>query len=376
MRAFVKRLLAIASKEVLHLARDVRALYLALGIPLVMLLLYGYGISFDIDELRLAVIDEDRTPASRTLVRAFDGTNLFRTRLFLRDVREVEPLFRAREVQAALIIRAGFERALHRGQGADAQLLVDAADNTTGQVAVGYAAGVARSETERGLMRAAGVRQLEPPIEPKVRVYFNPAMKSSRFLVPGLIGIVVATLCTLLTALTVAREWERGSMEQLFATPVGRAEVILGKLIPYVGVGFVQVLLLLTLGTWLFDVPILGSIALISLLSLVFVACMLAQGLLLSVLAKNQQVAAQAGMVSTMLPALLLSGFMFPIDNMPPFLQIVSTIVPARHFIEALRSVMLKGGSFADVAHLVGALALIAVVLTTIATLRFQRRIA
>jgi ABC-2 type transport system permease protein len=187
--------------------------------------------------------------------------------------------------------------------------------------------------------------------------------------------MVVATLASLLTALTVAREWERGSMEQLFATPVGRAEVILGKILPYLGVGILQILLLLALGAWVFDVPLRGSLWTVGVLGMLFLAGMLGQGLLISVATKNQQVAAQVGVVSTMLPALLLSGFLFPVENMPAFLQGLSSIVPARYFVHGLRSVLLKGGGVAEVWVDLAALGAFAAAMTLLATLRFQRRI-
>jgi ABC-2 type transport system permease protein len=371
---FASRTLAISSKEMLHIARDPRVVYLALVTPIVLLVLFGFGVTFDVDEIPMAVVDGDRTPASRRLALAFEGTNVFHAKAAFSDPAAVEERFRRNEEKAALLIAPGYQRDLKRGRAARAQLLVDGADNTTAQVAIAYAAGVAQNESRRWAQ--AGLRSEKPPLEGKVRVRFNPEMKSARFLVPGLIPMVLAMLAVLLTALAVSREWERGSMEQLFATPVGRAEVIVGKLLPYLAIGAVQVLLLTTLATWLFDVPILGSLPLVGAVALLFLLGMLGQGLLISVLAKNQLVASQAGVVSAMLPSMLLSGFMFPIENMPAVLKAISSVVPARYFIHALRSILLKGGGVAEISPDLLALGAFAAVVTGLAVLRFRRRIA
>jgi ABC-2 type transport system permease protein len=373
-RLFFGRLLAISSKEVRHIARDPRVIYLALGMPLVMLFLFGFGITFDIEKIPLAYVDFDRTAASRRLLDAFAATRVFEPVRALCDPDEVEKLFRRGEVRGGLVIREGFARELKRGGRAEVQILIDGADNITAQVAIGYAMGVAQSESARQV-RAAGLPG-ELPLSGKVRVFFNPEMKSAIFLVPGLIAQVIAVLASLLTALTVAREWERGSMEQLFATPVGRLEVVVGKLLPYLVVGLVQILLLLTLGTWVFEVPVRGSVWLVLWVSLLFLADMLAFGLFISVVTRSQQLAAQIGVVATLLPALLLSGFLFPIDNMPSLLQGLSYIVPARYFIDALRSVLLKGGDLTLIWPDLFALGLYALVVTSLATVRFKRRVA
>jgi ABC-2 type transport system permease protein len=373
-RRFFGRVLAISAKEVRHIARDPRVVALALGLPLLMLVLFGYGITFDLERIDVVVADADRTPASRRLVDAFRGTNLFAVRASVDDPGEIEAFFRRGDARVGLVIERGFQRDLKRGTRGRAQLLIEGSDNTTGQLAVGYAGGVAQSESQR-LLAEAGLRG-EPPIQGKVQVRFNPGMKSARFIVPGVIAMVLATLATLLTSIAIAREWEHGSMEQLFATPVGRSEIVAGKLLPYLGMGMIQVLLLLALGTWLFDVPVLGSLWLLGGASLLFLASMLAQGLLISVITKNQQVATQVAAISTLLPAMLLSGFMFPIENMPPFLQGLSAIVPARYFIDVLRSLLLKGGGLPEIWHDLVALGAIAAVMTILAIAGFQRRIA
>jgi len=208
-----------------------------------------------------------------------------------------------------------------------------------------------------------------------VRARFNPRMESTRFIVPGLIAMILAIMAVLLTALTVAREWEQGSMEQLFSTPVGRLEVVLGKLLPYLVIGMVQVLLVVSVGALLFDVPIRGSLALLFTAALLFLGCMLGQGLLISVITRAQMVSTQVGMISAFLPTILLSGFMFPIANMPWPLQAIATIVPARYFIEVLRGVLLKGNGIHVLWPQLLAMGIFAAVMVALATLRFKRRL-
>ncbi|MBW2523790.1 MAG: ABC transporter permease [Deltaproteobacteria bacterium] len=370
---FLGRVAALARKEAIHIVRDVRVVYLALGLPVVLIALFGYAVSFDLERLPIAVVDQDRTPASRRLVEAMTASDSFEVAARLTDASEVEPLFRQNALKAALVIPPDFGRQLARGEQAQAQLLLDGVDGVTTSIAMGYAAGISQAETRR-LLEEAGL-VLEPPISDRVRVRFNPGMRSARFIVPGLIAVILSIMAVLLTALTVAREWERGSMEQLFATPVRRLEVMLGKLLPYVGIGLVQTLLVLTVGAWLFDVPVVGSLWLLFGAALLFLTGMLGQGMLISVVTKNQQVATQIGMVSSMLPTLLLSGFLFPVENMPAFLQVLSMAIPGRYFIVVLRGILLKGNGVAVLWPQLGALAIFAVIMIGLCTARFKRRL-
>ena len=369
MRAFV-----MAEKELMHIMRDPQVIAFALGMPVVLILLFGYAVSFDIDHIPFVVVDQDQSAASRELVDAFTASDTFRTVGERQDPDEVETLFRRGVARAALVIPHGFERDGRRGVGQTAQLLLDGSDNMTASIALGYANAVALSSSQASFEKILG--SAKPPIEPRVRTLFNPALRSAVFLVPGLIVVILVMIAVMLTALTVAREYERGSMEQLFATPVGRVEVILGKLGPYFVLGLVQVLLIVTLGVILFDVPMRGSIPLLFFVSSVFLLAMLMQGLLISVVTRSQMLASQIAAISTLLPALLLSGFMFPIENMPVVLRAIATVLPARYFVHALRAIMLRGNGLAVIAPDVLAMALFFAVLLVIATARFRRTIA
>ncbi len=370
---FLARVGAIAWKEILHIRRDPRTLLLALAMPVVMLLLFGYGVSFDVDRIRLAVSDQDRTEASRRLAQAFTENHEFDP-VGGDDADDADTIFRRHRAQAILVIPRGYEKDLARGGPARAQLLLDAADAVTAGQVLNKADAIALSESRR-MASAPGI-SAAPSLQVKVSSRYNPEARSAVFIVPGLAAYLMAISAVLLTALTVAGEWERGSMEQLFASPVSRLEIVLGKLFPYLVVGLIQLLLVLGVGTNVFDVPILGSPLLVILAGVLFLAGMLGQGLLISVLAKNQLVATQAGSLSSLLPSLLLSGMLVPIDNMPAVLRLISRIVPARYMVDALRQILLKGNGFAQVWPDLLAMLVFAVAIVALATARFKRRIA
>lgn len=374
IRRVLARVVAMARKEVLHVLRDRQILAFALGMPFALILLFGYAISFDVERVPLVVIDQDHSATSRALVDRFSAARTFVVVASRNDPVEAEPLFRSFQAKAALVIPAGFERALARGEQADAQLLLDGADNVTASVALGFAQAISLAASRAELEATVG--RVAPSLSVMPRTLFNPELRSAVFLVPGLMVMILTMSAVMLTALTVAREYERGSMEQLFATPVGRLEVVLGKLLPYFGLGMLQVLLVVTLGVTLFDVPVRGSLWLLTLVAATFILAMLMQGLLISVITRNQVVAAMVGAITTMLPALLLSGFIFPVQNMPLVLRAIASVLPARYLVHALRGVLLRGNGLDVVGTDILAMGIFFVVLLGIATVRFRRRIA
>jgi ABC-2 type transport system permease protein len=374
---FVRRVWAIASKESAHIRRDPRTMYMALGMPVVMVILFGFGIRFDVDHVPVAFVDEDHTAASRALVDDLVASGDLVFAGEVGSVDEGEVLLRRNEASALVVIPEGLSKAVHRrisGRPSaeapvDVQILVDGSDGSAATQVLGTVDALARAATSGG---ATG----QLPLSAAVSVRYNPAGESALFLLPGTIAYVLAMTAVLLTALSVAREWERGSMEQLFATPVGRGEIILGKLLPYLGLGLVGVLLVLASGVAIFGLPIRGSLVLVLFSSLLFLVGMLGQGLLVSVVTKNQMVATQVGTFSSMLPSMLLSGFLVPVDNLPLPLKLASFLVPARWFIATLRAVLLKGAGLDVVWPWLLGLALFATVMLVAATARFQRRIA
>jgi ABC-2 type transport system permease protein len=372
-RRFAVRIGAMAWKEVLHIRRDPRTLILALVMPVLLLLLFGYGVSYDLERIPLAVSDQDRTEASRRLALAFTAANEFEPAGGV-AAEEAGTWFRRLRARAVLVVPQGYGKDLTRGGPARAEMLVDGADPVTANQILTKADAIALGEAQR-TAQASGPG-IEPPLRVKVWTRYNPEARSAVFIVPGLAAYLMAIGAVLLTALTVAGEWERGSMEQLFASPVGRLEIVLGKLLPYLGLGMVQLLLVVGVGANAFDVPLLGSPVLVLLAGLLFLGGMLGQGLFISVMAKNQLVATQAGALSSLLPSLLLSGMLFPIDNMPLPLRLISRIVPARYFVDALRQILLKGNGLGGVWPDLAAMLAFAVVIVGLATGRFKRRIA
>lgn len=365
---------AMAAKETLHILRDPRTLTLALVMPVLMLFLFGYGVSFDLDHVPLAVADLDRSEASRALVRTVTGSHELVPAGQV-DPADAERLFRRGEAAAVLVIPRGYGGQVARRERVALQLLTDGSDVTVANQVLSKAEALVRAETQRlaAVQLSAAAR---PPLQVKLWTRYNPAGRSALFMVPGLAAYILAITAVLLTALTVAGEWERGSMEQLFASPVGRLEIVLGKLAPYLVLGMLELLLVVAFGAAVFDVPVRGSLTFLLLIGFFFLVGMLGQGLLVSVLTKNQLVATQAGTLSSLLPSLLLSGMVFPVENMPLPLQLLSRVIPARYLVHALRGVLLKGNGLAALWPDLLAVGLFAVVVVALSTARFQRRLA
>jgi ABC-2 type transport system permease protein len=338
-----------------------------------MLFIFGYGFGFDLDRIPIAVADRDLSESSRALARAFTASGEFER---VADVAPggAEALFRRGEALAAVVIPRGYAEDLARGRATDVQLLVDGADTVVANQVLSKADAVVRSELRR--MGGPEAARLAPPIQAKVWTRYNPEARSAIFMVPGLAVYLLAISAVLLTALTVAGEWERGSMEQLFASPVGRLEIVLGKLLPYLVLGLVEFQLVLAFGVTAFDLPIRGSGPILAVAGVLFLVGMLGQGLLISVVTRNQLVATQAGALSALLPSLLLSGMVFPLENMPLPLQALSRIIPARYLLHALRGILLKGNGLAEVWPDLVALAIFAVAIIGLSTARFKRRLA
>ena len=373
LRRSLVRIGAMAGKETLHIRRDPRTLYLALGMPVVMLFLFGYGVSFDLDHIPVGVADRDRTAASRALV---DGVTAARELVKVADVapEDAPALFRAGKALAVLVVPQGYEKDVMEGKRTRVQLLVDGADAVSANQVLAKVDALVRAETRR--LAGPGLADRAPPLQVKVWTRYNPAGRSALFMVPGLAVYLLAISAVLLTALTIAGEWERGSMEQLFASPVGRLEIVLGKLLPYLVLGMLELQLVLAFGTLAFDLPVRGSAVLLFVFGFFFLAGMLGQGLLISVVTKNQLVATQAGALSALLPSLLLSGMVFPIENMPLPLQLLSRVIPARYLVHALRGLLLKGNGLDVLWPDLVAQIVFAVLVLAVATRRFERRLA
>jgi ABC-2 type transport system permease protein len=336
----IGRLLALARKEAIQLRRDPRSLAMAFLVPAVLTLMFGWVISFDVRDIRMAILDYDNTSTSRRLAESFTSSGYFRVTGHLGSEREIEPLLASGRIRLALVIPSGLARDLAAGRTATLQALLDGSDANTAGIALNYADAIVLSWSAAVAPSAFGGRA---QVVAESRVWYNEELKSSNMVVPGLIAVIMMIIAAMLTALTIAREWERGTMEQLASTPVHRLEVIFGKLLPYLAIGLFDVVVAVLLGMAVFEVPLRGSPLFLMALAFLFLVGALGLGIFVSAAVKNQLLATQIAMLVTYLPSLLLSGLMFDIASMPAFLRMVTLVVPARYFITALRGVFLKG---------------------------------
>lgn len=362
-----RRAAAVARKEWYHIRRDPFTLALALVLPLAMVLVYGVAIDFNIREVRLAVSDADRSQASRRLVDTFGASGYFLVRPVVSPAVAVQDVT-AERARAALVIPPGFEKDLLAGRPAQAQVLLDGADNSTVGPVMQYLGSI------QGLAsrRLAGSDD-KPPYELRTMFLFNPELDSHWFVIPGLTVVIMAILSIFLTALTVAREWENGSMELLLSTPVQPIEIIAGKAAPYAALGIVAITFVYVIARTLFGVPFEGQLWVFGLGCLLFLATYLAQGLLISVVTRKQTLAMQLSMLTGMLPSNLLSGFVFPVASMPTFFRYFTMLLPARWFMVIARRTFLQGSSFLQLAGPFAALALSCAVMVTLAARKFKR---
>jgi ABC-2 type transport system permease protein len=334
------RLWAVARKETIQLRRDRRSLLLAFALPLLLLLLFGYAIDWDVRDIALAVVDQDRSPESRELVDGFLASGYFTLVARPASPAAAAGLFARGDARLVLVVPPDFAADLAGGRTATLQVLLDGSDANTATIALAYAEAAARTFGQRVVLRG---ERLALPLVAESRVWYNEELASRNMIVPGLVAVIMTVIAAMLTSLTIAREWERGTMEQLAATPVTRLEVVLGKLLPYVAIGLIDVGAISALGVWLFGVPFRGSALLLLPLSFLFLCGALGLGLFISAVTRSQVLATQVALVATFLPAFLLSGFMFAIENMPPVLRALSYLIPARYFLVVTRGIFLKG---------------------------------
>jgi len=331
-------------KEFKQIRRDPRLLVVVVMLPIILLMIYGYAINLDVKHLMLAVYDQDNSRQSRDLVSSFYQSSYFDVVRYLHSDHEVAPTLDGGKAQIVIIIPPTFSEDLARGRKAPVQMLVDGSDSTTASTAIGYVGLMVQQQSLNiALSLVKGAGGTAQPIDLRTRYWYNPELKSANFIIPGLIAVILMMLSALLTSVTVVRERERGTIEQLIVSPVKPIEIMLGKLIPYVLIAFGDVLLVMLVSAFVFHVPMLGSPLLALGLSAIFVTAALGIGLFISTLANTQQVAMTAAFMSTQLPAVLLSGFMFPISNMPHAIQLLTNLIPAAHFIRIMRGIYMKG---------------------------------
>lgn len=372
------RVWAVARKEFIHIFRDPRSLGMAVAIPMLLLVLFGYALTLDVDNVPMVIWDQSESQASREFISHFQGSRYFSVREYARNYQEVERAVDSGRALAGLILPREFAGRVESGRPVSVQLIVDGSDSNTATIAIGYADVVAQTYSQEVIIREMqriGQETLSLPLDLRPRVWYNADMESKNYIIPGLIAVIMMVIAALLTSLTVAREWERGTMEQLISTPVKGPELILGKLLPYFLIGMFDVLLAVLLGEFLFKVPLRGNVALLFGMAAIFLAGALSLGMVISIVTKGQLLASQLAMVLTFLPSFLLSGFMYAIMNMPQAIQGITYLIPARYFVSLLKGIYLKGIGLEILALEAGLLAVFAIAMVALANVKFKKRL-
>ncbi|ACG80098.1 ABC transport system, permease component (plasmid) [Phenylobacterium zucineum HLK1] len=362
----LRRLLAFSRKEVLEISRDPFTIGVALFMPVLMLFLFVYGISLDVENAPLVVVDQDKSPASRELQARFLNSGYFKLKAAPDDARSAEHALMRGETRAALFIPKDFGRRLAEGQSAPVQLIVDGT----------YASSAAILSAYGRAILYAFPGELRSSVRPEVRVWYNPQLRSRNFIVPGLFAVILMAFPPLLTALAVSREKELGTIAQIYASPLTKGEFITGKLLPYAGIAFVELLIVFAGGLLWFQVPVRGSFALLVAVGLLYVVCTVSIGLLVSTLVRTQLAAMLVALILTMMPAFLFSGFVYPIFTMPKAFQVYSAAFPTPYFLDVSRGIVLRGSGLAELWPSILVIAGYTIVVCVLAAWRFNKRIA
>ncbi|MEJ5284067.1 MAG: ABC transporter permease [Brevinematales bacterium] len=343
--ASINRMIAIAEKEWIQIKRDIRSLIMALFIPVFLLIIFAYGLNLDVKNIKTGVLDYDRSFFSTRFVSRFYGSKYIIIDRYLKNEREADRLLNKGDIKLVIVIPKGFENNFYSGRPLDIQLLVDGSDATTAIVATGYVKTIVyeiNMENQTKALNKAGIAPVFP-LKVESRILYNPELASRNFIVPGIIVIVMAIMSAVITSLTIAREWERGTFETLITTPLSKYELFSGKLIPYVFIALFDVVITVVIGHFIFNVPIKGNYIELYLVALLFLIGSSSIGMLLSSATKSQILSIQLSFIVTYLPTFILSGYIFPIINMPFLIKLITYIVPAKYLITYIKGVMLKG---------------------------------
>lgn len=366
----IVRTLAVAKKETRQIIRDSRSLYLALGIPVMLMILFGFALSLDVDNIPIAVWDQNKSPESRDFVNRMTSSGYFRCVAQTEAYGQIMGDLDSNVISVGLIIPFDFSEKIKKGDSTQIQAIMDGSDSTRANLAIVYLETIATTfESDlkmKALTRQAVQSRVVPPVDPRIRILYNPELISRNNIIPGLIPVIMMIIAALLTSLTIVRERETGTMEQLMSTPLKPNELVIGKLIPYFTLGYIDLLMVYLMGEYVFRVPFRGSLLIMFLVSSVFLIGAMSIGFLVSVVASNQFFATQLALLGTVLPTFLLSGFVFPIANMPTALQYFTYIIPARHYVTILRAIYLKGVGWGAIFAPTVALVVFAVLITTL----------
>ena len=373
------RLLVIARKETLQILRDSRSLAIVIIMPVVLVMLFGYGVNLDLKGLPVYVYDQEGTQQSQDLLKRFQASEYFHVKRAVSNYSELTQALDRGDAKMGIVIPWDFSQKLNKGGAVQVQALIDATDDNTANVLMGYAQGVVQgysAEVQIHWLSGRGISMQSAPINIETRTWYNEDLESSAFIIPGVLALVMSVIGAFLTSLTIAREWERGTMEQLISTPVSAAEIMFGKLLPYFILGMADTIISALIAIYWFRVPFRGSYLTLLGSSAMFLIVVLSLGFFISVLAKGQFAASQIALLVTFLPAFLLSGFLFSIEQMPMVLQWFTRIIPARYYVSVLKKIFLKGTPasllYADLIPL----AVFALVLAVLATRSFHKRLS
>jgi ABC-2 type transport system permease protein len=372
------RILAMASKELIQIRRDSRSLIIVLVMPITLVLLFGYGVNLDLKHLPVYVYDREGSQQSQDLAKRFAASEYFHVVRAVNSYPEILSALANGDAKMGLVIPWDFSQRLASGGAVAVQGLVDAADDNTANVLIGYAQGVVQGYSRTVQLDWAQrhtQRPLAAPLVLQARTWFNENLESRAFILPGVLALVMSVIGAFLTSLTIAREWERGTMEQLVSTPIQPLEIMIGKLIPYFIIGLGSTAVCTAVVVYWFKVPLRGSVLALLICTALFLIAVLSLGFVISVVAKNQLAASQVALMAAFLPAFLLSGFLFSIDQMPPAIQLVTRIVPARYYTTIIKDIFLKGTPFSMLSEELLALTIFAVLIAAIATRRFHKRL-
>lgn len=373
----IVRLLSIMKKETIHIVRDPRSLAVAILIPLILMIAYCESLSLDVNNIPMVILDSDRSAQSRDLIGRFTSSGYFTFVAYVDNYRQMQEYIDRGKAIMGLSIPKDFGKYVKLAdRPIPIQVILDGTDPSRGSASNGYSALIAQNYSQEILMRrisSMGLSMSSIPVDPRVRIWFNPSLRSKNYLVPGLIALIMAILAGLLTSSTISREWENGTMELLISTPVSAFEIVLGKFIPYFVLGCLDCVIIIVVGWWIYLVPIKGSIPLLGMVTILFIAGVLLLGLFISARFRSTLMSTQFAFVATWLPSMLLSGFVFFIPGMPRPLQILSFIVPARHFITCTRGIYLKGVGIDVLNEQLVFLTLFDIVMIILTTLSFRK---
>ncbi|MDD2271251.1 MAG: ABC transporter permease [Desulfuromonadaceae bacterium] len=374
----INRLLAMAGKEIIQIKRDARSIGIVIAMPLVMMLAFGYGVSFDTKHIPLYVYDMEGSRQSQDFLKRFQSSIYFRVVKSVTTYRELVQALDDGKCQMGIVVPADFSSRLSSGETVAIQALIDGTDSNSANLGMGYSQAIIQAYSQQVTtqwQQRQGHANVLPPISVDSRTWFNESLESMATIVPGVVALVMAVVGTFLTSLTIAREWERGTMEQLISTPVTPMEIMFGKLTPYMVVGLFDTCVCAAMGVWWFGVPFRGHVWVFFLSSILFLTVVLSMGYFFSVVAKTQLAASQISLIATFLPAFLLSGFIYPIDQMPAVIQVITHAVPARYYMAILRDVFLKGTPILLMWRDFAGLALFALLLAVVASRAFKKRL-